>query len=65
MPNQPRPDNPSRVIRMEDAMWADVQELAAEDAAAAESRVTASDIVRTATAQYVRRRQAARRRRKT
>ena len=65
MANQPRPDNPVRAVRIEDPMWAQVQEIAAEDAAATSTRVTASDIVRTATEQYLRRRAAAARRRKT
>lgn len=65
MANQPRPDNPNRVIRMEDTMWEDVQALAREDTDAAGVRVSASDIVRTAAAQYIRRRSAAAQRRKS
>lgn len=64
MANQPRPDNRARAVRIEDPLWHRVTELAAEDTAASETRVTASDIVRTATEQYLRRRDAAARRRK-
>ena len=30
MPNQPRPSNPARAIRVEDALWKAAQERAAE-----------------------------------
>lgn len=50
MANQPRPDNPNRNIRIDDADWEDVAELAAQD------RVSKSEIVREAIRQYVRRR---------
>jgi predicted transcriptional regulator len=30
MPNQPRPDNPHRSIRVEDDLWRDAGEVAAE-----------------------------------
>lgn len=47
MPNKPRDDNPGRVIRIENALWAKVRTMAAE------RKVTASVIVREAIERYV------------
>lgn len=58
MANQPRPDNPGRVVRVDDVLWSDVRRIAAGD------ETTPSDVIREAARQYVRRRDAAARRRK-
>lgn len=47
MPNQPRPDNPNRVIRFENRLWKKVCE------AAAAERVSASELVRRAVEKYL------------
>ena len=49
MPNKPRPDNPARPVRIDDATWAQVKRLAER------REVTPSQIVRTAVEQYVKR----------
>jgi len=46
MPNKPRPENPARPIRF-DALWADVERIAAED------ETSASEVVREAVRRYV------------
>lgn len=46
MPNAPRAENPARPIRF-DALWADVEALAAEDG------TSASEVVREAVRRYV------------
>lgn len=47
MPNKPRPGNPGRAVRVEDALWAEVQALAASDGR------TPSEVVREAVSRYV------------
>lgn len=47
MPNQPRPENRARPVRMEDDLWDQVKALAKTQ------EVTASDVVRTAVTEYV------------
>lgn len=47
MPNKPRPDNRARPVRVEDALWAEVQTIATED------DVSASEVVREALRRYV------------
>lgn len=47
MPNKPRPENPPRPVRIEDGLWAEVREIAAED------ETTASAVVREAVRRYV------------
>ena len=49
MPNQPRPDNPARNVRVEDTLWD------AAKAKAAERGETVSDVIRRALQRYVRR----------
>src|SRR6187455_1594401 len=49
MPNQPRKDNPSRAIRVEDELWHDALD------AAAENDDTVSQVVRRALRDYVKR----------
>lgn len=51
MPNKPRPSNPARPVRIEDDLWREVQRLAERRG------VSASAIVRTAVAQYIKRSQ--------
>lgn len=55
MPNKPRPENPARPVRIEDALWAEVQAIAAED------EVAASEVVREAVRRYVKARKRRRR----
>jgi Ribbon-helix-helix protein, copG family len=47
MPNQPRPDNPTRQVRVEDTLWA------AARATAAERGETVSEVIRRALREYV------------
>lgn len=47
MPNQPRPDNPPRPVRVEDALWTAAKRAAREDG------TTVSAVVREALRQYV------------
>lgn len=49
MANQPRPDNPGRVVRVDDELWALVKAIAAEN------EVSASEVVREALRAYVKR----------
>jgi hypothetical protein len=49
MPNQPRPDNPARAIRVPDGLWHAAQ------AKAADRGETVSDVVRKALERYVKR----------
>lgn len=49
MPNQPRPDNPARQVRVEDELWR-----ASHEAAAANGE-TVSDVIRAALRRYVKR----------
>ena len=48
MPNKPRPSNPARAVRVEDALWRAAQERAAERGE------TVSDVIRRALQRYVR-----------
>ena len=48
MPNQPRPGNPARAVRVEDELWHAAQERAAERGE------TVSDVIRRALLRYVR-----------
>jgi hypothetical protein len=48
MPNQPRPDNPPRTVRVEDTLWIKAR------ARAAITGETISDVVRRALAAYIR-----------
>lgn len=47
MPNRPRPSNPARPVRVEDALWDEVRAIASEDG------VSASEVVREAVSRYV------------
>jgi antitoxin component of RelBE/YafQ-DinJ toxin-antitoxin module len=47
MPNQPRPDNPARAIRVEDELWHAAQ------AKAAEKGTTVSAVIRAALEKFV------------
>lgn len=47
MPNQPRPDNPARPVRVEDHLWA------AAKAAAQLNGTTVSEVIRDALRAYV------------
>lgn len=47
MANQPRPENPARAVRVEDALWE------AAKAKAAERGETVSDVIRRALERYV------------
>lgn len=47
MPNKPRPDNPARPVRIDDALWSRVRAIAAED------ETTPSVVVREAVRVYV------------
>lgn len=49
MPNKPRPDNPHRMVRVEDHLWE------AAKAAAAANDTTVSAVIRAALDQYVKR----------
>ena len=49
MSNQPRPGNPARAVRVEDALWH------AAKARAAERGESVSDVIRRALERYVRR----------
>jgi antitoxin component of RelBE/YafQ-DinJ toxin-antitoxin module len=49
MPNQPRPSNPGRMVRVEDELWHAAQ------AVAAERGETVSDVLRKALVRYVKR----------
>lgn len=49
MPNQPRPDNPARQVRVEDALWKSAHKIARQRGE------TVSGIVRAALARYVKR----------
>jgi antitoxin component of RelBE/YafQ-DinJ toxin-antitoxin module len=49
MPDQPRPDNPARTLRVDRALWD------AAKARAAERGETVSDVIRRALERYVRR----------
>lgn len=49
MPNQPRPGNPARALRVEDALWKAAQ------AKAAERGESVSDVLRKCLERYVRR----------
>jgi hypothetical protein len=49
MANQPRPGNPARAVRVEDALWKAAQERAAERGE------TVSDVIRRALERYTRR----------
>lgn len=64
MANQPRPDNRGHTVRFEDNIWDRLADLAREDTAATETRVTTSSLLQTAAEQYLTRREAAKRRRK-
>lgn len=48
MPNQPRPDNPGRNVRVPDALWAAAKERAAERGE------TVTDVILRALRRYVR-----------
>jgi plasmid stability protein len=47
VPNQPRPDNPARAVRINDALWAKLQ------ARAAEHGTNVSAVIREALEKYV------------
>jgi len=49
MPNQPRPDNPARAVRIKDGLWR------AAKAKAAERGETVTDVIRRALERYVKR----------
>ena len=49
MPDQPRPDNPARAVRVEDGLWH------AAKARAAERGESVSDVIRRALERYVKR----------
>jgi hypothetical protein len=49
MANQPRPSNPARAVRVEDALWKAAQERAAERGE------TVSDVIRRALERYTKR----------
>lgn len=51
MANRPRPDNPARSVRIEDALWEQVVQRAETE----EEGVTVSDVVRAALTAYLRR----------
>ena len=48
MPNQPRPGNPARAVRIEDELWRAAQ------AKAAEKGTTVSEVIRKALERFVR-----------